>query len=105
MQYREVTSVSGAFAPDGEVDVALLGRLLHQLHHQLVRLAHHRCAVHADELVARPQPTVLIRRSVLYDVPDVDLYVIFEDFVDGLVDYLHLLLQEIPYTFIDWTGL
>lgn len=49
---RLVTSVSGAFAPDGEVDVALFGRLLHQLHHQLVRLAHHRCAIHADELVA-----------------------------------------------------
>lgn len=67
-----VTGVSG-FASHGEVDVALLGRLLHQLHHQLVRLAHHGRAIHAYELVAGPQASVLVRRAVLHDVADVYL--------------------------------
>lgn len=56
-----------------QVDVSLLGGLLHELHHQLVRLAHHRRAVHADQLVARAQPPVLIGRPVLHDVADVYL--------------------------------
>ena len=67
-----VTGVAG-LAPHGEVDVALLGRLLHQLHHQLVGLAHHRRAVHADQLIARAQAAVLVRRSVLHYVADIDL--------------------------------
>ncbi|TNN38378.1 hypothetical protein EYF80_051463 [Liparis tanakae] len=68
-----LTGVAGGLAPHGEVDVALLGRLLHQLHHQLVRLAHHRRAVHAGQLVARAQAAVLVRRAILHDVADVDL--------------------------------
>lgn len=67
------TSVSGGLASDSEVDMALFGGLLHQLHHQLVRLAHHRRAVHTDELIARPQAPVLICRPILHYVPDVDL--------------------------------
>lgn len=54
------TSVSG-FAADGEVDVTLFSRLLHELHHQLVRLPHHRRAIHTDELVSGAQTAVLIR--------------------------------------------
>lgn len=68
-----LTSISGALASDSEVDMALFSSLLHQLHHQLVRLAHHRRAIHTDELIARPQAPVLICCPVLHYVPYVDL--------------------------------
>lgn len=66
------TCVAG-FAAHGEVDVTLFCCLLHQLHHQLVRLAHHRCAVYAYQLITRSQAPVLISSSKLDDVPNVDL--------------------------------
>lgn len=68
-----ITSISGGLASDSEVDMALFGGLLHQLHHQLVRLAHHRRAVHTDELITRPQAPILICCPVLHYVPNVDL--------------------------------
>lgn len=68
-----ITSVSGGLASDSEVDMALFGCLLHQLHHQLVRLAHHCRAVHADELITRPQASIFICCPILHYVPYVDL--------------------------------
>lgn len=68
-----VTSVSGGLASDSEVDMALFGGLLHQLHHQLVRLADHCCAIHTNELIARPQASILICGPILDYVPYVDL--------------------------------
>lgn len=62
-----------SFATHGEVDVTLFCCLLHQLHHQLVRLAHHRCAVYAYQLITGSQAPVLISSSKLDDVPNVDL--------------------------------
>lgn len=53
--------------------MTLFGGLLHQLHHQLVRLAHYCCAVYTDELITRPQATILICCPVLYYMPYVDL--------------------------------
>lgn len=68
-----ITSVSTGLASDSEVDMALFGGLLHQLDHQLVRLAHHRRAVHTDELIPRPQASILICCPVLHYVPYVNL--------------------------------
>lgn len=67
-----LTGVAG-FAAHSEVHVALLCSLLHQLYYQLVRLAHHGCAVHAYQFIARPQASVLVRCSILHYVADVDL--------------------------------
>lgn len=53
--------------------MTLLCRLLHQLHNQLVRLAHHRRAVHAYQLIPGSQASILIRSSVFDDVSNVDL--------------------------------
>lgn len=66
------TCVAG-FAAHGEVDVTLLCGLLHQLHHQLVRLAHHRRAVDADQFIAGSQASILVCSSVFDDVSNVDL--------------------------------
>lgn len=66
------TCVAG-FAAHGEVDVTLLCGLLHQLHNQLVRLAHHRCAVDAYQFITGSQASILICSSVFDDVSDVDL--------------------------------
>lgn len=68
-----ITSISGGLASDSEVDMALFGGLLHQLHHQLVRLADHCCAIHTDELITRPQAPILICGPILHYVPYVDL--------------------------------
>lgn len=66
------TCVAG-FAAHGEVDVTLLCGLLHQLHNQLVRLAHHRCAVDAYQFITGSQASILVCSSVFDDVSDVDL--------------------------------
>ena len=68
-----ITSISSRLASDSEVDMALFSGLLHQLHHQLVGLAHHCCAVHTDELIARPQAPILVCSPVLHYVSYVDL--------------------------------
>lgn len=62
-----------AFAAHGEVDVALFRCQLHQLHNQLVRLAHHRCAVDAYQFITGSQAPVLVCSAELDDVPNVDL--------------------------------
>lgn len=67
-----LTCVVG-FALHGEIHVALFGSLLHQLHHQLMGLAHHCCAVHTYELITGPQAAVLVCSAVLHYVADVDL--------------------------------
>lgn len=69
--------------------MSLFGRLLHQLHHQLVRLAHHRCAVHAYQLISGPQASVLVRCSVFHYVADVDL----RDNQSGRVTFVRLCAQ------------
>ena len=53
--------------------MTLLCSLLHQLHDQLVRLAHHRCAVDADQFIAGSQATILVCGSVFDDVSNVNL--------------------------------
>lgn len=67
-----LTSVS-AFAPHCEVDMALLGSLLHQLDHQLVRLSHHRRSIHAYQLITGSQASIFICSPVLDYVANVDL--------------------------------
>lgn len=66
------TCVSG-LSPYAQVDMPLFGRLLHELHHQLMRFAHHSGSVHTDELISGPQPAVLVCRTELHDMPYVDL--------------------------------
>lgn len=66
------TSVA-CFAADCEIDVALFGRLLHELHHQLVGFAHHSCSVHTYQLIPRAQAPILVRCAILHYVANVDL--------------------------------
>lgn len=67
-----LTSVS-CLASDSQVDVALLGCLLHKLYHELMGFAHYGRPVHTDELVSGAQAPVFVRGAVLHDVADVNL--------------------------------
>lgn len=60
-------------ASDSQVDVALLGCLLHELDHKLVGFAHDCRPVHANQLVPGAQAPVFVCSAVLHDVADVDL--------------------------------
>lgn len=53
--------------------MALFGSLLHQLHHQLVRLSHHCRPIHAYQFITGPQASILICGAILHYVADVDL--------------------------------
>lgn len=53
--------------------MALLGCLLHELHHKLMRFAHHGRPVYADQLVSGAQAPVFVCSSVFHDVANVNL--------------------------------
>lgn len=62
------------FAPHCEIDVALLGSLLHKLDHKLVWFSNDWCSIHTDQLISRPQAAVSISSSQWYNVPNINLW-------------------------------
>lgn len=61
------------FAPDSQIDMALLGGLLHKLNYKLVRFPDNRGPIHADQFVPRSQAAISICSTQWHNVTNVNL--------------------------------